>query len=62
MPLSHREDEAGYGIAQIVTTVSIIEVAIPISLLLGVVVFLWLGIAFLREKQFETGAPRMQGT
>jgi hypothetical protein len=39
-----------YGFAQIVATVSIIEVAIPVGLLLGVVVFLWLGVALLREK------------
>lgn len=40
-----------YGIAQIVVTVSIIQIAIPIALLFGVVVFLWLGIVLLREQQ-----------
>ena len=40
-----------YGIANIVVTVSIIELAIPVGLLLGVIVFAWLGIVLLRQQQ-----------
>jgi hypothetical protein len=40
-----------YGIADIVVTVSIIELAIPIGLLVGVIVFAWLGIVLLRQQQ-----------
>ena len=40
-----------YGIADIVVTVSIIEVAIPVGLLLGVIVFAWLGIVLLGKQQ-----------
>ena len=43
-----------YGIAEIVLTVSIIELAIPIGLLFGVLVFLWLGIVLLRQQQPNT--------
>ena len=40
-----------YGIVEIVVTVSIIELAIPIGLLFAVLVFLWLGIVLLRKQQ-----------
>ena len=45
-----------YGIAEIFVTVSIIEIAIPIGLLLGVLVFLWLGIVLLREQKPDQAA------
>lgn len=40
-----------YGIAEIVVTVSKIELAIPIGLLLGIIVFAWLGVVLLRKQQ-----------
>jgi hypothetical protein len=40
-----------YGIAEIVVTVSKIELAIPIGLLLGIIVFVWLGVVLLRKPE-----------
>lgn len=39
-----------YGIVNIIATVSIIEISIPLGLLFGVLVFLWLGIVLLRQQ------------
>lgn len=39
-----------YGIAEIVLTVSIIELAIPTGLLFGIIVFAWIGVVLLREQ------------
>lgn len=40
-----------YGIAEIVVTVSKIELAIPIGLFLGIIVFVWLGVALIRKPE-----------
>jgi hypothetical protein len=45
-----------YGVAEIVVTVSKIELAIPIGLLLGIIVFAWLGVVLLREHQPNVAA------